>query len=241
MKKVLNRLAYFFNGNYVSIALSVYLIENLGGLTYATWNFIKTGFVDRYIINLVIIFAILLITAFLLTSLSWAFDLFISSDFRRFKNQTAYKALDYKEKTLSKGEEEEKYYVINIDGGDTKVVKADTVLINKQDKFADSEHKAGAKSIEYVAVNIDENLPKYKKTFFEKAMESEKYEKIKRQLNVTNYVSTQDEESKETLQEPTQTKENGEGFGTAAIISLFFTSISLILTIVLAISIITSL
>lgn len=185
MRKTINRIAYFFNGNYVAIALSVSLIENLGGLTYATWNFIKTGFVDRFIINLVIIFAIILMTAFLLTSLSWVFDLFISSDFRRFNNQTAYKALNYKEKTLSKGDEEEKYYVINIDGGDTKVVKADTVLINKQDKSADSEHKAGTRDIEYIEINLDDGLPAYKREIFNQKT------KYKNRLNIINYVSTE--------------------------------------------------
>lgn len=79
---------------------------------------------------------------------------------------------------------EEIYYLIKIEN-ETKIVREDLVFLNKQDKFADSEHKAGTRDIEYIEINLDDGLPTYKREIFNQKM------KYKNRLNIINYVSTE--------------------------------------------------
>lgn len=240
MRNKINRIAYFFNDydNYVGITIITLIGEYVIGSIYALIDFSKTGSRDQFNDNMFILVLVALITSAAIMIFRRVFDVSILSDFKKLTTKTKYKALDYKEKTLSKGDEEEKYYVINIDEENAKVVKADTVLINKQDKFADDEHKAGSKKVEFVEVKFDRALPEYKKKVFKEHMGFERHKEIKHQLNITNYVSAK---AKEPLQTSVQMKESEESVEPLTALALFSMLISVILVISITISIIASL
>ena len=242
MEKI-NRLAYFFNDydNYAGITIITLIGEFVIGTIYALMDFSKTGSRDQFNDNMFILVLVALLTGATIMIFRRIFDVIILSDFKKLTTKTKHKALDYKEKTLSKGDEEEKYYVINIDEENVKIVKADTVLINKQDKFADSEHKAGSKSIEYVEVEFDKALPVYKEKVFKEHMGFERHKEIKHQLNITNYVSTQTEENEELLRESTQVEESEESFDPLAVLVLFSMLISVILVISITVRVLATL
>ncbi|MBE7391560.1 hypothetical protein ING78_04375 [Ligilactobacillus salivarius] len=84
----------------------------------------------------------------------------------------------------------ETYYLIKTEN-ETKIVNANTLVVNKQDKFADSEHKAGTADIEYIEVRLDDGLPEYKRELFNQKLTSNEENKWKNQLNIVNYVSTE--------------------------------------------------
>lgn len=246
MRKIINRLAYFFNDydNYVGITIITLIGEFIIGTIYALIDFFKTGSMNRFNTNMFILILVALITSAAIMIFRRIFDVSILSDFKKLTIKTKHKALDYKEKASYKGDEEEKYYVINIDGENEKVVKADTILINKQDKFADDEHKVGSKKVEFVEVEFDKALPEYKKKVFKEHMGFERYKEIKHQLNITYYVSEQASKNEKAFYEPyepTQTKESEDSFDPLAALVLFSMLISVILVVSITLSVIASL
>lgn len=114
----------------------------------------------------------------------------VNTDLKKITRRVKYKATAYSKKILRTNDDGETYYLIKTEN-ETKIVKASTVLVNKQDKFADSEHRAGTADIEYIEIELDKNFPEYKREFFNQKLTSNEEKKFKNQLNVINYVSTE--------------------------------------------------
>lgn len=115
-------------------------------------------------------------------------DAIVIADLKKITRRVKYKATAYTKKILRTNDDGETYYLIKTEN-ETKIVKANTVLVNKQDRFADSEHKARTADIEYIEVELDKSLPEYKREFFNQKLTSNEEKKWKNQLNIVNYVS----------------------------------------------------
>ena len=126
----------------------------------------------------------LIFFATLLTAFTFVYNKIVSETNRTI----LYNATAYTKKILHRNDDGEIYYLIKTDN-ETKIVKANTVLISKQDKFADSEHRSGTIDIEYIEVELDKGLPEYKRESFNQRLTSNEEKKFKNQLNIVNYVS----------------------------------------------------
>ena len=118
----------------------------------------------------------------------WIAKAIVNEDLKKLTRKLRYNATAYTKKILRTNDDGETYYLIKTEN-ETKIVKASTLLVNKQDKFADSEHRAGTADIEYIEVELYKSLPEYKREFFNQKLTSNEEKKWKNQLNIVNYVS----------------------------------------------------
>lgn len=117
-------------------------------------------------------------------------DAIVIADLKKITRRVKYKATAYSKKILRRNDNGETYYLIKTEN-ETKIVKASTLLVDKQDKFADSEHRAGTADIEYIEIELDKGLPEYKRELLNQRLTSNAEKKWKNQLNIVNYVSTE--------------------------------------------------
>lgn len=117
-------------------------------------------------------------------------DRIVDEDLEKSITRAEYKVIAYSKKILRMNDNGETYYLIKTEN-ETKIVNANTLVVNKQDKFADSEHKAGTADIEYIEVRLDDGLPEYKRELLNQRLTSNAEKKWKNQLNIVNYVSTE--------------------------------------------------
>ena len=120
----------------------------------------------------------------------WASEAIVNADLKKSIKKVKYKATAYSKKILRRNDNGETYYLIKTEN-ETKIVKASTLLVDKQDKFADSEHRAGTADIEYIEIELDKGLPEYKRELLNQRLTSNAEKKWKNQLNIVNYVSTE--------------------------------------------------
>ena len=118
----------------------------------------------------------------------WIAKAIVNEDLKKLTRKLRYNATAYTKKILRTNDDGETYYLIKTEN-EKKIVKASTLLVNKQDKFADSEHRAGTADIEYIEVELYKSLPEYKREFFNQKLTSNEEKKWKNQLNIVNYVS----------------------------------------------------
>ena len=118
----------------------------------------------------------------------WASEAIVNADLKKSIKKVKYKATAYSKKILRRNDNGETYYLIKTEN-ETKIVKASTLLVDKQDKFADSEHRAGTADIEYIEIELDKGLPEYKRELLNQRLTSNAEKKWKNQLNIVNYVS----------------------------------------------------
>lgn len=209
MKKVLNRLAYFFNDydNYVGITIITLVGEYIIGTIYALMDFSKNGSRNQFDDNMFILVLVAVLTKVAIMIFRQIFNGIILSDFKKSTRQTTYKVLDYTDKTVYKGDNGTKYYEINIDGIGTKIIKADKVSINR--KYRTSIGAESSKT-EFVEVEFDKNLPEYKEKSFKEHMSDKGYDKLKHQLNITYYVPNQAAKKRKAFYEPYEPTRNKE-------------------------------
>lgn len=185
MKKVLNRLAYFLDDcfNFFIIYLGY-----IGALIMTIFYFPHNKVVLET--NITIIFFATIVAYLIPFFIYWIADGIVNSELKASTRKVKYKATAYTKKILLTNDGGETYYLIKTEN-ETKIIKANTILVNKQDKFADDEHKAGTVDIEYIEIELVQNLPEYKREKFNnKKMGSfEGRNEYKNQLNIVNYVS----------------------------------------------------
>lgn len=184
--RVINRIVYFLADyvNFLRISLIV-----IGITLTITVNLQIKDMVLPIVITTVL-------TPFLIFYL---LDSIISADFKKLTKKVKYEATKYSEVIMLINRKQEylylieeenakkRCYLIATDDGE-KTVEKDTVHINNKIRLADNEHKVGSTDMEYIEVEYDKNLPKYKRNLFDQRMRSKNY-KYKNQLNIINYVS----------------------------------------------------
>lgn len=181
--KTINRIAYFL-GDYVNFFM-IYLIffaTSLMIIFYFGHN--KAASETNIKILMIAMFG----AFFVPYPFYWASEAIVNADLKKSIKKVKYKATAYSKKILRRNDNGETYYLIKTEN-ETKIVKASTLLVDKQDKFADSEHKAGTIDIEYIEVELDKGLPEYKRELFNQRLTSNEEKKFKNQLNIINYVS----------------------------------------------------
>ena len=185
MRNKINRIAYFL-GDYVNFFM-IYLIffaTSLMIIFYFGHN--KAASETNIKILMIAMFG----AFFVPYPFYWASEAIVNADLKKSIKKVKYKATAYSKKILRRNDNGETYYLIKTEN-ETKIVKASTLLVDKQDKFADSEHRAGTADIEYIEIELDKNFPEYKREFFNQKLTSNEEKKFKNQLNVINYVSTE--------------------------------------------------
>ena len=138
--------------------------------------------------NITILYFVMLSVFVLTFFVYWIAKAIVNEDLKKLTRKLRYNATAYTKKILRTNDDGETYYLIKTEN-ETKIVKASTLLVNKQDKFADSEHRAGTADIEYIEVELYKSLPEYKREFFNQKLTSNEEKKWKNQLNIVNYVS----------------------------------------------------
>lgn len=184
MRKTINRIAYFLDD--FDTFYMIYLIFFATLLTVFT--FVYNKIVSET--NRTILYFVMLSVFVLIFFIYWIAKAIVNADLKKLTRKLRYNATAYTKKILHRNDDGEIYYLIKTDN-ETKIVKASTVLVNKQDKFANSEHKAGTMDIEYIEIELDKDLPEYKRELFTQRLTSNEEKKFKNQLNVINYVSTE--------------------------------------------------
>lgn len=185
MRKTINRIAYFL-ADYVNFLL-IYLIFFATSLMIIFyWGHNKAVSETNIKILIIAMFG----SFFIPYPFYWASAAIVSADLKKSIKKVKYKATAYSKKILRRNDDGETYYLIKIEN-ETKIVKASTLLVNKQDKFADSQHKARTTNIEYIEIGLIKDFPEYKKELFNQRLTSNGEKKWKNQLNVINYVSTE--------------------------------------------------
>ncbi len=185
--KIINRIAYFLD-DFATFFI-IYL-GYIGALIMTIFCFPHNKVVSET--NITIIFFAMIVVCLIPSFIYWIADGIVDSELKASTRKVKYKATAYSKKILRTNDDGETYYLIKINN-ETKIVKANAVLINKKDKFADSEHRAGTADIEYIEVELDKDLPEYKREKFNnKKMGSfEGRNEYKNQLNIVNYVSAE--------------------------------------------------
>lgn len=183
--KIINRIAYFL-GDYVNFFM-IYLIffsTSLMIIFYFGHN--KAASETNIKILMIAMFG----AFFVPYPFYWASEAIVNADLKKSIKKVKYKATACSKKILRRNDNGETYYLIKTEN-ETKIVKASTLLVNKQDKFADSEHRAGTADIEYIEVKLDKGSPEYKRELLNQRLTSNAEKKWKNQLNIVNYVSTE--------------------------------------------------
>ncbi|WII29753.1 hypothetical protein [Ligilactobacillus salivarius] len=183
--KTINKIAYFLDDFVIFFIIYLSFI----GTSMITFFYLAHNKVvseTNITITLFAMIGVCLIPFFIY----WIADGIVDSELKASTRKVKYKATAYTKKILRTNDDEETYYLIKTEN-ETKIVKASALLINKKDKFADSEHRAGTADIEYIEVELVKNLPQYKREKFnDKKMGSfEGRNEYKNQLNIVNYVS----------------------------------------------------
>ena len=181
--KTINRIAYFL-GDYVNFFM-IYLIffaTSLMIIFYFGHN--KAASETNIKILMIAMFG----AFFVPYPFYWASEAIVNADLKKSIKKVKYKATAYSKKILRRNDNGETYYLIKTEN-ETKIVKASTLLVDKQDKFADSEHRAGTADIEYIEIELDKGLPEYKRELLNQRLTSNAEKKWKNQLNIVNYVS----------------------------------------------------
>ncbi|MFR0551606.1 hypothetical protein ACTQXV_01320 [Ligilactobacillus salivarius] len=176
--RIINRIAYFLD-NFVTffIIYSGFIGTSLL-IFHLAYNKVALE------VNLTILYFVALSVCFISFSIYWIADGIVNADLKKSITRTEYQVTAYENKNLLLNYPEENYYLIKMEN-ETKVVRKDLVFLNKQDKFADGEHKAGTTDIKYIEIKLDDSLPAYKREIFNQKT------KYKNRLNVINYVSTE--------------------------------------------------
>lgn len=182
--RIINRIAYFLDD--FDTFYMIYLIFFATLLT--AFIFVYNKIVSET--NRTILYFVMLSVFVLTFFIYWIAKVIVNADLKKLTRKLRYNATAYTKKILHRNDDGETYYLIKTENG-TKIVKASTVLVNKQDKFANSEHKAGTMDIEYIEIELDKDLPEYKRELFTQRLTSNEEKKFKNQLNVINYVSTE--------------------------------------------------
>lgn len=185
MRNKINRIAYFL-GDYVNFFM-IYLIffaTSLMIIFYFGHN--KAASETNIKILMIAMFG----AFFVPYPFYWASEAIVNADLKKSIKKVKYKATAYSKKILRRNDNGETYYLIKTEN-ETKIVKASTLLVDKQDKFADSEHRAGTADIEYIEIELDKGLPEYKRELLNQRLTSNAEKKWKNQLNIVNYVSTE--------------------------------------------------
>lgn len=185
MRNKINRIAYFL-GDYVNFFM-IYLIffaTSLMIIFYFGHN--KAASETNIKILMIAMFG----AFFVPYPFYWASEAIVNADLKKSIKKVKYKATAYSKKILRRNDNGETYYLIKTEN-ETKIVKASTLLVDKQDKFADSEHRAGTADIEYIEIELDKGLPEYKRELLNQRLTSNAEKKWKNQLNIINYVSTE--------------------------------------------------
>lgn len=185
MRNKINRIAYFL-GDYVNFFM-IYLIffaTSLMIIFYFGHN--KAASETNIKILMIAMFG----AFFVPYPFYWASEAIVNADLKKSIKKVKYKATAYSKKILRRNDNGETYYLIKTEN-ETKIIKASTLLVDKQDKFADSEHRAGTADIEYIEIELDKGLPEYKRELLNQRLTSNAEKKWKNQLNIVNYVSTE--------------------------------------------------
>ena len=183
MRNKINRLAYFLDDQFnFFIIYLIFLATSLMIIFYLPHNKVVSE------TNITIIFFATIGVCLIPFFIYLIADAIVIADLKKITRRVKYKATAYTKKILRTNDDGETYYLIKTEN-ETKIVKANTVLVNKQDRFADSEHKARTADIEYIEVELDKSLPEYKREFFNQKLTSNEEKKWKNQLNIVNYVS----------------------------------------------------
>lgn len=185
MRNKINRVAYFL-GDYVNFFM-IYLIffaTSLMIIFYFGHN--KAASETNIKILMIAMFG----AFFVPYPFYWASEAIVNADLKKSIKKVKYKATAYSKKILRRNDNGETYYLIKTEN-ETKIIKASTLLVDKQDKFADSEHRAGTADIEYIEIELDKGLPEYKRELLNQRLTSNAEKKWKNQLNIVNYVSTE--------------------------------------------------
>lgn len=185
MRNKINRIAYFL-GDYVNFFM-IYLIffaTSLMIIFYFGHN--KAASETNIKILMIAMFG----AFFVPYPFYWASEAIVNADLKKSIKKVKYKATAYSKKILRRNDNGETYYLIKTEN-ETKIVKASTLLVDKQDKFADSEHRAGTADIEYIEIELDKGLPEYKRELLNQRLTSNAEKKWKNQLNIVYYVSTE--------------------------------------------------
>lgn len=180
--KTINRIAYFLDD--FDTFYMIYLIFFATLLTAFTFVYNKIVSETNRTILYFVMLSVFVLTFFIY----WIAKAIVNADLEKSIKKVKYKATAYSKKILRRNDDGKTYYLIKTEN-ETKIVKVSTLLVNKQDKFADSEHKARTADIEYIEVKLDKNLPEYKREIFNQKLTSNGEKKVKNQLNITNYVS----------------------------------------------------
>lgn len=183
MRNKINRIAYFL-GDYVNFFM-IYLIffaTSLMIIFYFGHN--KAASETNIKILMIAMFG----AFFIPYPFYWASEAIVNADLKKSIKKVKYKATAYSKKILRRNDNGETYYLIKTEN-ETKIIKASTLLVDKQDKFADSEHRAGTADIEYIEIELDKGLPEYKRELLNQRLTSNAEKKWKNQLNIVNYVS----------------------------------------------------
>lgn len=185
MRNKINRIAYFL-GDYVNFFM-IYLIffaTSLMIIFYFGHN--KAASETNIKILMIAMFG----AFFVPYPFYWASEAIVNADLKKSIKKVKYKATAYSKKILRRNDNGETYYLIKTEN-ETKIIKASTLLVDKQDKFADSKHRAGTADIEYIEIELDKGLPEYKRELLNQRLTSNAEKKWKNQLNIVNYVSTE--------------------------------------------------
>lgn len=185
MRNKINRIAYFL-GDYVNFFMIylIFLATSLMIIFYFGHN--KAASETNIKILMIAMFG----AFFVPYPFYWASEAIANADLKKSIKKVKYKATAYSKKILRRNDNGETYYLIKTEN-ETKIVKASTLLVDKQDKFADSEHRAGTADIEYIEIELDKGLPEYKRELLNQRLTSNAEKKWKNQLNIVNYVSTE--------------------------------------------------
>ena len=183
--KTINRIAYFL-GDYVNFFMIylIFFVTSLMIIFYFGHN--KAASETNIKILMIAMFG----AFFVPYPFYWASEAIVNADLKKSIKKVKYKATAYSKKILRRNDNGETYYLIKTEN-ETKIVKASTLLVDKQDKFADSEHRAGTADIEYIEIELDKGLPEYKRELLNQRLTSNAEKKWKNQLNIVNYVSTE--------------------------------------------------
>ena len=185
MRNKINRIAYFL-GDYVNFFMIylIFLATSLMIIFYFGHN--KAASETNIKILIIAMFG----AFFVPYPFYWASEAIANADLKKSIKKVKYKATAYSKKILRTNDDGETYYLLKIEN-ETKIVEASTLIVNKQDKFADSEQRAGTADIEYIEIELDKGLPEYKRELLNQRLTSNAEKKWKNQLNIVNYVSTE--------------------------------------------------
>ena len=181
--KTINRIAYFLDDHLNFFIIYIIIV---GTPLIIMLNSMRDENLSQITVTSISVGMLIFIACVFLMPLAVYFkaDEIVDEDLEKSITRTEFKVTAYKNKNLLVNYPEEIYYLIKIEN-ETKIVREDLVFLNKQDKFADSEHKAGTTDIEYIEIKLDDGLPAYKREIFNQKT------KYKNRLNIINYVSTE--------------------------------------------------